>query len=118
MDIGDKLSSRESEVLELTAWGASQKEVANFLKISQNTVDNHIRRIKQKLRFSKMNELSAYWFCTHFNISFELSPIRRQVYATVLLLIFVPSIFVNYDIIYRGHRLRSRCERVEEVLKD
>lgn len=117
MDI-DKLSSRESEVLELTAWGASQKEVANFLKISQNTVDNHIRRIKQKLQLNKINELSAFWFCTHFNISFDLSPIRRQVYATVLFLIFVPSIFVNNEMVYRGSRSRQRCERVEESLSD
>lgn len=114
----DKLSSRESEVLELTAWGASQKEVANFLKISQNTVDNHIRKIKQKLRLNKINELSAYWFCTHFNISFDLSPMRRQVYATLLLLIFVPSIFINYDTVCRSRRVRNRCDRVEEILKD
>lgn len=114
----DKLSSRESEVLELTAWGASQKEVAHFLKISQNTVDNHIRRIKQKLRLNKVNELSAYWFCTHFNISFDLSPIRRQVYASVLLLFFVTSIFTDCDTIYRGRRLRHRGHRIEESIID
>ena len=65
----EALSPRETEVAERIAWGASHKEVADQLGISRFTVDNIIRKIYGKLRIGKINELSAWWFCTHFNKS-------------------------------------------------
>lgn len=107
----EKLTERENQIAERIAWGASQKEVAFDLGISRSTVDNTLRKIYQKLRIGKINELSAWWFCTHFNISFELSPLKRTVVACSLLCLFVVSELQQTDDQYC--RLRSRLRRIE-----
>lgn len=90
-----KLTKRESEIAELFAWGASKKDVANRLFISERTVENHARNIYEKTGCSKINELSAWWFCTTFHISFDLSPLKRKVLAIFLLGLMIPQIFTN-----------------------
>lgn len=107
----EKLTERENQIAERIAWGASQKEVAFDLGISRSTVDNTLRKIYQKLRIGKINELSAWWFCTHFNISFELSPLKRTVVACSLLYLFVVSELQQTDDQYC--RWRSRLRRIE-----
>ena len=90
------LTRRESEIAELFAWCASKKEVAERLFISERTVENHARKIYEKIGVSKVNELSAWWFCTKFHISFDLSPLKRKVIATMLLVFMIPQ-FVDFD---------------------
>lgn len=107
----EKLTERENQIAERIAWGASQKEVAFDLGISRSTVDNTLRKIYQKLRIGKINELSAWWFCTHFNISFELSPLKRTVVACSLLCLFFVSELQQTDDQYC--RWRSRLRRIE-----
>lgn len=87
-----ELTKRESEIAELFAWGASKKDVANRLFISERTVENHARNIYAKIGCQKINELCAWWFCTTFHISFNLSPLKRNVLAIVMLLILTPQI--------------------------
>lgn len=89
------LTKRESEVAELIAWGASKKEIASRLFIDNRTVENHARSIYEKTGVTKSNELSAWWFCVHFNISFDLSPLKRKVVTLVLLLLVVSTEFTN-----------------------
>lgn len=111
MNLNTKLGQRENQILEYTAWGASQKEVANFLGISYRTVDNTIRKIKRKLGLQKAAELSAYWFCTHFNISFDLSPIAKRAASTVMIILIVTTEFgfCSNQVYVRRNR-RSRIE--------
>ena len=90
------LTKRESEIAELFAWGASKKEIAERLFISERTVENHARKIYEKTGVSKVNELSAWWFCTKFHISFDLSPLKRKIIATMLLVFMIPQ-FVDFD---------------------
>lgn len=104
-----KLSRRESEIAELFAWGASKKDVANRLFISERTVENHARNIYAKTGCSKVNELSAWWFCTKFHISFDLSPLKRKTIATMLLCLMMPQLF-NFDNI--AVRMRNNVCRV------
>ena len=65
------LSRRESQIAEMIAWGNAKKDIANKLFISERTVENHTRTIYKKLGLSKSNELSAWWFCTVYDIPFN-----------------------------------------------
>lgn len=108
MNLLAKLTTRESEIAELFAWGASKKEVANHLNVSERTVENHARNIYEKIGCGKVNELSAWWFCTKFNISFDLSPLKRSMIACVFLAILsIPMINMDDDIV-RVFRTRTR----------
>nr|WP_068888696.1 response regulator transcription factor [Pedobacter panaciterrae] len=53
----DGLSSREREIIELVAQGTSNKDIANLLFISAETVKTHVRNIYKKLHVT--NRLSA-----------------------------------------------------------
>lgn len=88
-----ELTKRESEIAELFAWGASKKDVANRLFISERTVENHARNIYAKTGCQKINELCAWWFCTTFHISFDLSPLKRKIIAGAFLILLTPQIF-------------------------
>lgn len=101
------LTKREAEIAELLAWGATKKDVANHLFVSERTVENHARNIYEKTGVTKINELSAWWFCTTFHISFDLSPLKRRAIATCLLLLVVYQMSVNADSIIRASRTRT-----------
>lgn len=94
----EAFTKRETQIAELIAWGASKKEVADKLFISEYTVDNHLRKVYEKANVNKANELSAWWFCTRFHISFDLSPLKRAVIAGALLLCFIPSEVYAYRV--------------------
>jgi len=56
------LTTRETEVLELIADGHSNKEIANKLVITENTVETHTGRIYKKLEVKSRTQASAqYW---------------------------------------------------------
>lgn len=107
-----KLTRRESEIAELIAWGATKKEIAQWLFISERTVENHVRNIYDKTGCSKVNELSAWWFCKHFNISFKLSPIKRNIITTILIVIMIPQLFNLDNVAIRTRTNTSRVVRV------
>ncbi|RME41891.1 MAG: DNA-binding response regulator [Chloroflexi bacterium] len=54
------LTARELEVLRELARGASNREIAERLCVSQNTVKNHVRRILAKLNVSSRHEAASY----------------------------------------------------------
>ena len=107
-----ELTKRESEIAELFAWGASKKDIANRLYISERTVENHTRNIYDKKGCSKVNELSAWWFCTKFHISFDLSPLKRKTISMMLIALMIPQI-MNYD--NKMIRVRNNTCRVVRV---
>ncbi len=108
--MGASLTRRESEIAEYLAWGATKKEVATTLYISERTVENHTRRIYEKIGITKINELSAWWFCTTFRISFDLSPLKRKIGAMVLVALIIPQMIdTNTDMI---RPTRARTARV------
>lgn len=57
---GPSLTERESEVLRWVARGASNKEIARQLFISENTVKNHVRNILDKLQLHSRVEAATY----------------------------------------------------------
>ena len=54
------LTAREREVLVLIAEGATNKEIAAKLVVSENTARNHVSHILGKLGFSRRSEAAAY----------------------------------------------------------
>lgn len=103
-----QLSKRENQIAERIAWGATFKEVAYALHITYKTVDNTIQKVFLKTGCRKTNELSAWWFCTHFNISFDLSPMARSAIASFLLMLFIGGEFY-YSKDFCRYRVNRRC---------
>ena len=56
----DSLTEREKEVLGLIAQGATNKEIAASLFISENTVRAHVRTLMQKLHLDNRTQLAVY----------------------------------------------------------
>ena len=54
------LRPREKEVLQLVAEGATNKEIAAALIISENTVKTHMRNIMERLHLNKRSQAAAY----------------------------------------------------------
>ncbi|MDA8368542.1 MAG: response regulator transcription factor [Nocardiopsaceae bacterium] len=55
-----QLTDREMEVLRLVARGLNNREIANALFISENTVKNHVRNILEKLQLHSRTEAAVY----------------------------------------------------------
>lgn len=107
MNTDAKLTKRQTEIAEMLAWGASKKDVADQLCISERTVENHTKDIYEETGCGKVNELSAWWFCTHFNISFRLSPLKRKVIACFFLSLILPEIYFHSIDIMRETKTRN-----------
>lgn len=54
------LTNRETEILKLVATGASNKEIAGQLVVSESTVKNHMRNILSKLHLNNRREAVAF----------------------------------------------------------
>lgn len=57
---GVALTSREREVLQLVASGASNKEIAAHLHITEGTVKNHLHNVLEKLHLENRVQAAAY----------------------------------------------------------
>jgi DNA-binding NarL/FixJ family response regulator len=58
--VGNRLTTREREVVQLLAEGKSSKEVASSLNISVKTAETHRANIMRKLQFHNLSELVRY----------------------------------------------------------
>ena len=105
------LTKREKQITHLIAWGAIKKEVADCLSISIHTVENHVRNIFDKTHCHSVNQLSAWYFCTEFKISFQLSPFARKSVAVALITLFSYGELVESHNYLRARRCRVLTER-------
>ncbi len=55
-----EVSPREHEVLQLVAQGSTNREIAEALFISENTVKTHLRSIMEKLHLANRSQAAAY----------------------------------------------------------
>lgn len=58
--IGERLTSREREIVQLLSEGKSSKEVASILSISVKTAETHRANIMRKLEIHSVSELVRY----------------------------------------------------------
>jgi len=56
----DDLTPREREVLSFVAGGATNREIAGALTLTENTVKNHLRNILEKLHVENRVQAAAY----------------------------------------------------------
>lgn len=56
----ERLTNREQEILELVCTGATNREIAAKLFISENTVKNHLKNIMAKLHIQNRVQLATY----------------------------------------------------------
>lgn len=66
LDSGTKLTSRESEILQMLAEGKTAKEVAETLGTSTSTVETQRKRIMHKLHLRGLSDLVRYAIRNHF----------------------------------------------------
>ncbi len=59
-EVNADLSPREGEVLQLVAKGATNREIADALFISENTVKTHLQNIMEKLHLANRSQAAAY----------------------------------------------------------
>jgi len=57
---GRELTEREKEVLQLVARGTTNKDIAETLSISENTVKHHLKHILEKLHLRNRSQIVAY----------------------------------------------------------
>jgi DNA-binding NarL/FixJ family response regulator len=64
-----KLTLRESQVLELLVKGSSNKEIADSLSITLNTVKNHVHNLLEKLNVKSRHQ--AVWMTTRQSMDYK-----------------------------------------------
>jgi DNA-binding NarL/FixJ family response regulator len=70
-----ELSPREREVFSLISKGECDKAIGDVLKISEHTVDNHVRHVFTKLRLAGIVVKSRTSVCILYALE---KPDRRQ----------------------------------------
>lgn len=119
----EKLTSRQHEIAELLAWGASAKEIALILGVSVNTVVRHIKIMKKKLGISKTTEISAFIFCTDYHVPVEydrIGNIKKIVSMCALLILIAIAEFQQTDrLMVRTSAMRvARVRTARRARKD
>lgn len=117
MNLNAILTKREREIASFLAWGATKKEVAARLNLSERTIENHSRNIYHKVCVDTVNALSAWWFCTEFKISIDLSPRKRSIIAAFMLLVYSGITLTHEQGVYT-RRINIRRNTTEIRIKD
>jgi DNA-binding CsgD family transcriptional regulator len=109
MNTEAQLTKRETEIAELLAWGGLTKEVADKLYISQHTVKTTVKNIYRKTEVRSVGQLSAWYFCTRFNISKMMNPLLSLLF---ICLVGVTEINTD-DQVMRARTSRARTSRAK-----
>ena len=109
------LTPREFQMVELTALGLAQKEIAAKLHISFHTVDVTIRKAKEKLHLQKSTELSAWYFVNRYGITLNLSPVTRAMVSLSFLSLIAFSLFTGFRPERQARSFRSRTASTRTI---
>ena len=84
-DVNTPFSKSELKVVELLARGYSEKEVADKLHLSPNTVNNHTRNIREKNGLSKNTEIILLYIAYLNKKKFSLRVLREVGLSAILI---------------------------------
>jgi DNA-binding CsgD family transcriptional regulator len=101
------LSKREENIARLIAWGYVQKEIADMLEISIQTVSVHLRNIYSKLKIHKETDLTRYWIFREYSIADNF---MKTTIAVFFLLLSVSSVLFDVNMV-RAQRCRTLCAK-------
>lgn len=106
------LTPREFQMVELTALGLAQKEIAERLRVSIHTVDVTIRHAKEKLHVQKSTEIAAWYFISKYHIRLSLSETVRRMVSLSFLSLITFTLFTGYqpERSFRANRARRHHE--------
>lgn len=106
LNVSADLSPREMEIAGFIACGRAEKEIADELNISPNTVCNTKANIFRKLGLQKATEISLWYFVKRFSIDTKELPVK--IIALVLLAGIIPKDILNTGDTVRMFRTRIR----------
>ena len=105
------LSNQEGKIAKLLAWGFIQKEIADRLKIKQQTVSVHLRNIYRKLGIHKETDLCRWEIFYEYGIADN--PFKKMV-AILFLTLSISSIALESTSLLRMFKSEtSRTSRSE-----
>lgn len=102
------LTAKQQQVLRLASVGFSAKEIAEETGATTNTINTHLKNIKERLGLQKISELAAFYWCEFFGTSLEEQ--RKQILAACLCMVFLFSTLLYIDTNDK-RRIRFRCRR-------
>ncbi|HVN56447.1 MAG TPA: response regulator transcription factor [Anaerolineaceae bacterium] len=83
-DVGDRLkkvNAREWEILWLAAGGYKNRQIAEYLSLSENTVEKYVTRLLEKVRLTSRSSLLAFIYLNHLDALIRLPDQRRYLYV-------------------------------------
>lgn len=97
-----------------------QKKIANELSISENIVDNTLRKVCHKIGVNKENELAGRFFVKWFKLEIDFEKLKKQF---INLSKYTPFPVLILAIQFSNHpditRLRSKGRKTEiEIIFD
>ena len=109
------LSNCEFEIVERICLGESKKEVAYNTNRSIHTVETTLKNVYNKLNVNKVTDLILIYCGYTFNISHLISEKKKEILASILLTIFISTIYTDRRIEARIYRPRRRFE-IEQTI--
>ena len=106
------LTHREMEIAELISFGLTEKEMANYLNISQGTIHSHKNNLFYKTGCRNIADVTR-WYIQHVSgIKLEpREPIKKLVSVFMLVLIMLAE-FADTEFIRVRTRARATTNRV------
>ena len=111
------LSKCEYEIVERISLGESKKEVAYKTNRSVHTVETTLKNVYLKLGINKITDLILI-YCGHtFNISHLISARKKEVFASILFVVFSTTVYTDtyHTIEARIIRNRRRIETEQTI---
>lgn len=108
------LSQREKFIARLIAWGFIQKEIADNLHISVQTVSVHLRNIYRKLHIRKETDLTRWFIFTEYGIADN--PFKKIV-VVFFLVLTCTAILTENSLVRTFSSRKAPAARVSRVIR-